>query len=352
KTSMSILEVYLLGSREEYIDDFFTRIPPDVILRMRCLSSSVLYAVEAYMYRHWNVSGTLSRWFYNVRTFLIALEACDAIVSGGAAVAFFARQDYPDADLEIYIPIHGLLPMGRFLRRQGYAYQAAPGQHPFFDAAVLSHTAYITTHDPRRRNDPHYNPYTCTYHFVLPLDPEFREGKHIRLVSVLTDPVEYMLRNSKSTGTMNYLTGTHAVSLFPRTTFVARTLVHCQDTSRSPVSHQTWTNKYRARGFSVVDAGVTLPNIRELRKWERRVGDKLTWVLPYKRIGTAERPPIQMRSYAFEVLDVTTEVTAAGAALRVGPRFWYSSMAYMRKPMKSFSQYRSIETAAAFLQDF
>ncbi|TFK77722.1 hypothetical protein K466DRAFT_619003, partial [Polyporus arcularius HHB13444] len=180
----------------------------------------------------------------------------------------------------------------------------------------------------------------------------FREGKHIRLVSVLTDPVEYMLRNSKSTGTMNYLTGTHAVSLFPRTTFVARTLVHCQDTSRSPVSHQTWTNKYRARGFSVVDAGVTLPNIRELRKWERRVGDKLTWVLPYKRIGTAERPPIQMRSYAFEVLDVTTEVTAAGAALRVGPRFWYSSMAYMRKPMKSFSQYRSIETAAAFLQDF
>ncbi len=204
KTSMSILEVYLLGSREEYIDDFFTRIPPDVILRMRCLSSSVLYAVEAYMYRHWNVSGTLSRWFYNVRTFLIALEACDAIVSGGAAVAFFARQDYPDADLEIYIPIHGLLPMGRFLRRQGYAYQAAPGQHPFFDAAVLSHTAYITTHDPRRRNDPHYNPYTCTYHFVLPLDPEFREGKHIRLVSVLTDPVEYMLRNSKSSEFPNY----------------------------------------------------------------------------------------------------------------------------------------------------
>lgn len=27
-------------------------------------------------------------------------------------------------------------------------------------------------------------------------------------------------------------------------------------------------------------------------------------------------------------------------------------MAYMRKPMKSFPQYRSIETAAAFLQDF
>ncbi len=44
---------------------------------------------------------------------------------------------------------------------------------------------------------------------------------------------------------------------------------------------------------------------------------------PACHTGTAERPPIQMRSYAFEVLDVTTEVTAAGAALRVGPRFWY-----------------------------
>lgn len=198
KTSMSMLELYLLGSREEYVDDFLARIPPDVILRMRSLSSSLLYAVEAYTQRQWNVADTLGQWFYSVPAFLGALKDCDAIVSGAAAVAFFARREYPDAELEIYIPLHGLLPMGRYLRHQGYAYQAATGQHPFFDAAVLSHTAYISTHDPRRRNDPHYNPYTSSYRFVLPLDPAFRSGKQVRLVSVLTDPVEYMLRNSKS----------------------------------------------------------------------------------------------------------------------------------------------------------
>lgn len=84
---------------------------------------------------------------------------------------------------------------------------------------------------------------------------------------------------------MNYLSGTHAVSLFPRATFINWTFVQCHDTSRAPVAHQNWADKYRARGFSMVDAEVRLPDIRELRKWERRVGDRLTWVLPYKRMG-------------------------------------------------------------------
>lgn len=44
---------------------------------------------------------------------------------------------------------------------------------------------------------------------------------------------------------------------------------------------------------------------------------------PACRTGDAKDLPPQTRNYAFEVLDVTTEVTAAGAALRVGPRFWY-----------------------------
>ena len=79
---------------------------------------------------------------------------------------------------------------------------------------------------------------------------------------------------------MNYLAPTYAVSLFPRTTFVDGAMLICQDTSRDP-SHERWKCKYRKRGFSVLGAGDRIPASRELQAWERRVGDKFTWIIRY-----------------------------------------------------------------------
>ena len=79
---------------------------------------------------------------------------------------------------------------------------------------------------------------------------------------------------------MNYLAPTYAVSLFPWTTFVERAMLVCQDTSRDG-PNQRWMGKYRKRGYEIVGAGDRIPSSRELRAWERRVGDKFTWVMPY-----------------------------------------------------------------------
>ncbi len=141
---------------------------------------------------------------------------------------------------------------------------------------------------------------------------------------------------------MNYLTGKYAVSLFPRTTFLHRATHFCQDTSRQVAIQREWMEKYRERGFSVVEAIHQLPDVVEGNTWRRCVGDKLCWVLPYARTGpyalhlelsppydaewspgmpTQQSPAI--RPYAFEVLDVRSGVVAAHAAVRVAPRFYY-----------------------------
>ena len=46
-------------------------------------------------------------------------------------------------------------------------------------------------------------------------------------------------------------------------------------------------------------------------------------VLTAPSTGVTRPEPVHVRNYAFEVLNVSSEVTAAGAALRVGPRFWF-----------------------------
>ncbi len=83
---------------------------------------------------------------------------------------------------------------------------------------------------------------------------------------------------------LNYITATHAVSLFPRTTFIRRTTVTCNDmTNSSPREYADLLSLYRSRGYSIIDHDSFLPRIREVDTWERSVGDRLTWVLPFSR---------------------------------------------------------------------
>ena len=180
---------------------------------------------------------------------------------------------------------------------------------------------------------------------------------------------------------MNYLAPTHAVSLFPWTTFVDRATLICQDVSKVE-PNQRWMEKYRGRGWDVLGGADSLPASKELKAWERRVGDGFSWVMPYRRAGRllspiphhssdlfdsgfGEQEVLSIHKYAFEVLDVTYEVAASGAALRVGLRFMYrsvnlgrmlpltdhcfSSLAHVLNPYRRIGIFRSLESLAPFM---
>ena len=86
-------------------------------------------------------------------------------------------------------------------------------------------------------------------------------------------------------GVMNYITSTYAASLFPFTTFNQRLSLVCQDIRQCGFIHRGWMDKYRRRGFQIITSESAYRTTFETARWDREVGDDLTWVLPLRRGG-------------------------------------------------------------------
>lgn len=358
----SSFELFLLGSPHHVVDTFFRSWSPDLILRLKPLNSSMYFAVEAYMFRAWSIHEALSPWFFEPEKFLRTLHECDGIVSGSAALLFLGREGFTPSDLDIYVPLHGLLNMGRFLKAESFRYQATGPMHPLFDVAALSLSSamgkYVSGPSQRRRSP--IAPFT-TFNFYRPgsgLPLEGREGTHVQVSVTYQDPIMFMIETFHSSersrmrfvssivdrfsaAVMNYFTSTYAASLFPFTTFNERRSLVCQDIRQSALIHRSWMDKYRRRGFEIVTAESPFHPTFETRYWNREVGDDLTWVLPLRRGSTCSysrygasltldagmtdrnRSPVQVKALKFEALAGHYRVCAAGAAMRTGPPFKY-----------------------------
>ncbi|KAI0359341.1 hypothetical protein OH77DRAFT_1472574 [Trametes cingulata] len=248
-------------------------------------------------------------------------------------------------DLDIYVPWHGAMEMGRWLEGRDYFYQAAAGKHPLFEAAVLMHMAHISSVCTTPGGDFRLQHAPCfiTFNFVRPYTGQGMSGRHahVQLIVVRGDPSDFIVNNFHSTGVMNYLTAHCAVSLFPRTTFVDRTMLVAQDTTRNRDTHDRWMKKYHERGFDIITAYDAQPHTPEVLTRLREVGDRRTWLLPYSRFTniSKRRERVDVPKVLFEVLPLWYRVAPAGAAIRVGPRFRYSALALIINPRANIKLY-------------
>ncbi|OJT09726.1 hypothetical protein TRAPUB_13794 [Trametes pubescens] len=354
--SLTAFERFLLGSPDPIIDKFFSRWTIDQILSLRRVNSNLLLAVEGYSARAWSIDTTFDRWFYHVQSFLEVLDACEGIVAGSEAQQHFARHEFRGKDLDIYVPCHGLLRMGRWLKSEGFRFQTSGGKHILFDAAaVMFSAATVGNHDLGGRDvygSPLPNAFS-SFNFVRFPTDNLRmldmDGCRVQLIAVRGDPIPFMINNFHSTGVMNYITGKYAVSLFPRHTFVERQMFICQDMTRNAHANRSWIAKYRGRGFTVIGATDERVQSAELRAWDRTVGDRFTWVLPHARSVIPGKLTLNIPRVGFEVLPAQSGVAASGAALRLGPKFIYSSMALIATG-DDFGHIGSTEIVAAFAE--
>ena len=202
---LSIMERFLLCSSNDIVDAFFARWPVDLVFRIRSLSTTVFCVVEAYRFRTWNPIPLLMPFFRDVRGFLVVLDKCDGIVSGSQVVRFLQRHGFPDrdSDLDIFLPRHGLLQMGRWLKRHGYVYQASGRKHVLFDVeAIRSASVAFGVHPdgtdayPSTPGSTHF----ATYHFIRKARNYTPNGAElqrylIQLVVVDVHPVQYIINN-------------------------------------------------------------------------------------------------------------------------------------------------------------
>ncbi|KAI0349034.1 hypothetical protein OH77DRAFT_1515067 [Trametes cingulata] len=99
--------------------------------------------------------------------------------------------------------------------------------------------------------------------------------------------------------------------------------------------------EYHLYGYAVYTAENAHAMVPELLAWERSVGDAWTWVLPYKLRLPSDRPCARVSTVTFEVLPHTYGIALPGAAIRISPRFWYSSLALMKQPSLGLGEYGS-----------
>lgn len=380
----SVFERFLITSSDNVVDAFFDRWPVDLIFRLRVLNTSIFCVMEAYRVRTWKPTSVLSPFFADVRSFLLMLDKCDGVVSGSQVVRLLQRRAFPDtgSDLDIFLPRHGLLEMGRWLKRHGYTYRSTGHKHTLFDVeAIRSASVAIgvnadgTDAYPCSQEASHF----ATYHFnrqvVVRTSSSYRvENYLVQLVVVEPGPVPYIISNFHSSafetifvsriiltsnlcvaGVMNWFTGKRVVSLFPKSTFVDRISYVTQDRTRTG---EDWIVKYRKRGFEiVVEGGVPSKESDELDAWERHVGDAYTWVMPFDAAGEYGMPfrvlgdwnflwifrdcrfllpyglarravrEYQQSPIRFEVIQHGYGVAPPGAYLRVSVPFIYRSVA-------------------------
>ncbi len=193
---LSLLEEFLLCSEDQHIDNLFAAFPVDILLRMRRLSSSMMYAVEAYMERKWSLKSFVAHWFPGDRTavlsFLKVIGACDGVISGPAAETFLARRPWRDDVLHVYVPLHGLLPLGRCLRMRGYRFAPNAEQPIFFDVAALAYPSYIGTDIISRNRRPALRD-RFVFRSVDNGNHGPSRGEVIEIIVTREHPVEYLV---------------------------------------------------------------------------------------------------------------------------------------------------------------
>ena len=305
----SPFERFLLASPNAVVEAFFARWPVDLIFRLRVLNTTLLCVVEAYRVRVWSPVPILMPFFADVRSFLLMLDKCGAVVSGSQVVRLLQRHPFPDtgSDLDVFLPRHGLLQMGRWLKKHGYRYEVSGHKHALFDVEAIRSASVSIGVNPDGTDAYPCNPQAsrfATYQFTRQVATSTASASLpqiyvVQLVVVEPGPVQYIINNfhsSKSRFTfklteqrsyvclaavMNWFTGKQIVSLFPRSTFIDRISYVSQDTLRSD-----WITKYRKRGFEVVVAGgVPSKESVEIDTWERYVGDACTWIVPFNVPG-------------------------------------------------------------------
>lgn len=100
---------------------------------------TVFCVVEAYRVRTWNPISVLMPFFMDTQSFLFTLDKCDGVVLGSQVVQLLQQSTFPDtgSDLDIFLPRHGLMEMGHWLKSHNYAYVPSGRKHTFFDMEAI-----------------------------------------------------------------------------------------------------------------------------------------------------------------------------------------------------------------------
>jgi hypothetical protein len=312
--SASILETTLARGGFRFLELFFRTWDPPAIFILGRLNYRLRSIVHFYCITVWSVTRFFEHWFFSPASSLRILQSAPAIVCGAAVLQFFDRAPLADACLEICVDFEGFSAIGRYLMGQFYEFRPAGGRANFdlavlFEAAHFPESSLKVTGERSTTQDQHRS---RSFKFVK---TTYNSGRgvapHPRVVIVhlvrcelhrfvfATHSSEFLLRClytclSALAAFMNFISGTHAVSTFPYSTFLRRlSFVSCQEMVPGldvPMTElETWLQKYGRthQPIKLIGLSDTFFSARELGR--RTIGDERCWTIPCTGSGKSLR---------------------------------------------------------------
>lgn len=183
---------------------------PDTVMVLAAVCQDIRLFLKGYAEDVWNIDRVFTPWFPDNVGFRHMLRQTEAIISGSTALRFFAPKIFRHShDLDIYVPLKGLLVLGRWLGKAGYVFQSGVGQAVPFDCTALRASSRMSR--PRRRKyDYDETSIFEVFHFVrIFTHPLFPNNNKIDLIAVNGDPCQQILEFHSSTHTQIPLNITH-----------------------------------------------------------------------------------------------------------------------------------------------
>ncbi|EMD40267.1 hypothetical protein CERSUDRAFT_44125 [Gelatoporia subvermispora B] len=251
--------------------------------RLSRTCSSAHSGVQSYMSHAFNVNPLLLRFFPDALAFRSLQARTGTLISGSAALQFFDRAHYPEADLDLYVYMHARLEVGTFLLEAGYRFVPNSKQHPDFHTAIL---------DPRvlMRSGGYSMPGVAgVFTFMKPSPVPGQDDVKVQIILASNAPMQVVF-GFHSTCVMNVVAYDKAYALYPQATFEERISLVCK---REAERQDDALTKYEERGWSMLRV---LPNSADdcddsgFQLGPRFLGDGHSWVIPLDLAGV-DRPP-------------------------------------------------------------
>jgi hypothetical protein len=257
-------------------------------------------AVREFYRRAFRVENILYPYFCreDIRAFRILQYSFGILIGGSTALSFFQRSGYAGSDLDLYVEIRFCAIVGQFLEEAGYRYTPAQFDDStqatdLADAIDLAYTRASRTREGARTRAEQYDLKGMAGVFTFIRD----DGKKIEVIGTRANPLEVILGYHSSTSysftnnrvpqhlkssavVMNFIGYSHAVSLYPRSTFMDLISLKLHVHTRKA---EAACSKYRRRGWnmvSFVDAATAVGHDSDLQMYPRFLNDPHCWRVP------------------------------------------------------------------------
>ncbi|KAJ7040613.1 hypothetical protein C8F04DRAFT_1253933 [Mycena alexandri] len=336
----SMLETALAYGDSAFLLEFFRHWDPATIFLLGGLNYRLLNIVRFYQAAIWNVPKFLSRWFLRSDRALAMLDSSPVIVCGTSVLQFFDRSTRGAARLDICVGYEGISEVGKFLDKEGYFFRPGPlpGTRNFASVAMVE-AARLPVARLKVYGERSFTQEEHAGHAFRFIRFERRRPSRIIVVHLVRCELHRYILSMHST-LMNFICGTHAVSLFGRSAFIRRkTFVACQE--RLPCSDESirtemeWIENYAGGPTPFRVLGVVVEVDEDAEVGTRWVGDSKCWTLPSLPTDGPFATNSEISGPAFDALDWRSGTTRHGSYMRIGEPFVWSSWASSRGQLSS-----------------